>query len=399
MLLGAINKRFQIELSLFDSFLVSEVEWADGLFREVLIQFSELCHFPAFTHKIARKGVAKGIMSAFTEDADHKRAGDFSRRAKWLLRRLDAIRLSCEDSVDGEFSADDYMAIYYDLIRYIKESELRSATPEIVQGPKGDRGEVGEIGPQGESGKEGPTGPKGEQGMQGLQGPQGEAGPQGPQGVQGPQGPQGAQGAQGPVGPQGPPGPPGPPGPSSISGQPVIGAALTPRALPEQIVPQVVAAVPPPQPVVIQRPQVVVEGIENFIFLSHIGEQRVNPGKTVVFNQEPIINAFLSGISFVTPGSVRLTDSGVYEVAFFAQPRIANVTLALFIGDQEIAGTRHTAISSTSTLHAQTLFRVEAFQLPATLTLRNVNTQNDAVIDDGSLIDTVTISLLIKKIA
>ncbi|MDF2556317.1 MAG: BclA C-terminal domain [Bacillales bacterium] len=166
------------------------------------------------------------------------------------------------------------------------------------------------------------------------------------QGPPGPPGPQGPQGPQGPEGPQGP------------------------------------------------------AGVTTAAYFYNIGEQTVaRNGGTVQFNQTPIPSPLPSGITFTSPDTIVLAESGLYEVTYYLLPQTANTTFALFLGTNELPGTRYTSTSGSGTVYGQALIEIPELTTPASITLRNVDTQQDAQIDDGSLANTVSASLLIKRLS
>jgi len=260
------------------------------------------------------------------------------------------------------------------------------------QGQRGPQGPPGEQGPQGATGPQGPTGETGATGATGPAGIAGPIGPVGPAGIAGPTGPAGPAGIAGPTGPAGPAGiagPTGPAGPAGIAGPTGPTGPTGPQG-----------AVGPQGAQGIQGPVGPAgAGLSTFAYIYFIGEQTIEPGASVVFNQPTIPNPLPTGITFSSPSSIVLSTAGVYEVTYYAQPQVANITLALFSGNTELPGTRYTSTNSASILSGQALFVISAMNVPVTLTLRNVDTQQDAVIDAGSLEGTVSASILVKKLS
>lgn len=230
------------------------------------------------------------------------------------------------------------------------------------RGPMGPQGFVGKPGPPGPQGPQGATGPAGPPGPVGARGPQGFTGPQGPQGLQGAiglTGPQGATGLQGPQGLQGPPGPVGPVGPQGIQG--------------------------PPGPVGPQGPSG-TSAVIAYGYLYSTSPEPAIPGLAVLFsNTGPNTGMSLS------PYSITITQSGVYELSFSADIISSNPSLGITINNVAANG----CIFATSNSGATPVDVSGTCLVTATSgnTIRLVSESNGLIVPPSLPVSPVSVSL------
>ncbi len=120
------------------------------------------------------------------------------------------------------------------------------------------------------------------------------------------------------------------------------------------------------------------------------------PGNPAQFNQTPLPAALPVDIGFNAPSQLIINAPGVYEITYYALSQIANTSLAVFIDGIEAPLTRYTSTDSAGHVYGQTLINVVL--VPAVVTLVNVDPMQNAAIENGSLPNTVSLSLLISKL-
>ena len=103
-------------------------------------------------------------------------------------------------------------------------------------------------------------------------------------------------------------------------------------------------------------------------------------------------------MTFIAPDSIQLTLPGTYRVDYLLIPTQVYTTLALFLNGTEIPGSRYTTNVPPSPVDGTVIFTLEAGDVPAVLTLRNVDPMNSATLVVGQLPNTVNASLLITAI-
>ncbi len=139
--------------------------------------------------------------------------------------------------------------------------------------------------------------------------------------------------------------------------------------------------------------------INLFAYIYNLGEQSIKPGESVVFDQKPILSSLKKSISF-SDSSIILSESGIYDVIYYAQAEgDKNIKLALFINDLELPGTSSYTTHYNNTLCSQHLIVVSPECLPVTITLRNCDTENDAIFNESLSKGQVNLSLSIRKIS
>lgn len=189
-------------------------------------------------------------------------------------------------------------------------------------------------------------------GPRGFRGPAGPPGPPGPPGKPGERGPMGYPGMPGAPGEPGPPGTPGEPGPPGAPG-----------------------------------------GIAEYAYIYKTGEQRVEQGDSIIFNNNGPMTA---GITH-TNNSAQITviTAGVYEIIYTVT---GNQTkqFALFAGSNPIASSRYGIQSGNSQLVGLLMLEIPANTI---LTLRNniSTTMVDLDPDAGGSLQVVDASITLKR--
>lgn len=135
----------------------------------------------------------------------------------------------------------------------------------------------------------------------------------------------------------------------------------------------------------------------SFAYFSSVGAQTIAPGEAVEFNQIPLPAILPVDIGFISPSEIIINSAGVYEITYYALPENSNITFAIYIDGIEAPLSRYTTITSAGHISAQTLINIIA--TPAVITLVNVNPQQDAHLNVGSLPNTISASLLIAKLS
>lgn len=69
------------------------------------------------------------------------------------------------------------------------------------------------------------------------------------------------------------------------------------------------------------------------------------------FNRTPIPELLPEGIFFISPDTIVLSESGIYEITYYLLPCSEDSTFALFLGNNELPGARYTSTDSSSTLY------------------------------------------------
>ena len=212
-------------------------------------------------------------------------------------------------------------------------------------GPVGPAGPQGAVGPQGEQGERGATGPAGPTGATGPVGPIGPVGPAGPRGERGETGATGATGATGPQGPQGPAGPAG--------------------------------------------------GLESFVYRFN-----TNPSLSIVGGGNfPFgsgsVPANPNGIILTSATQTTLTETGFYEVTFFASIIGVLSSVSINVNGVPVPGGTIGSLLDTNLIYISAIVNVTT--VPATITVSNNSllTIQFLTLPSGS----VTNGLIIKKLS
>ncbi len=156
-------------------------------------------------------------------------------------------------------------------------------------------------------------------------------------------------GVEGPMGPEGPVGPVGPQGPAGSDGR--------------------------------------NEALYAFSF----AVQEIPSGGKVSFDQGAILSRNATALNFSAMDTIQLLEPGNYFVTTYLMPHSAGSTFALFVDEEEVYGSRYTAINSTN-IPAQHLIVLE--DVPKDLSLRNVGSRSELT-QAGLLENTVTASILV----
>lgn len=135
-----------------------------------------------------------------------------------------------------------------------------------------------------------------------------------------------------------------------------------------------------------------------FAYIYNLGEQNIKPGESVSFDQKPILSTS-NDISFQEPSSIVINESGLYNLIYYAQTDEKNIALALYINEKEIEKTCSNTTSYSDTFCSQGLIWVPANELPVTITLRNVNIEKEAIFNESVKTGEVNLSILIRKIS
>ena len=194
-----------------------------------------------------------------------------------------------------------------------------------------------------------------------CRGPTGAQGPAGSDGLNGRMGPTGPTGARGVTGATGAKGATGPKGTTGATG--ATGASCS-------------------------------EIKSSYAYVYNMGVQTVEQHSAVSFNQPPVLSR---DIYFTPTSELTVTEAGVYSITIYALNNTANTTLALFMNNVEIDGSRFTAVNENAGLNGKFLLVINSRDLPAVLTVKNVDDE-PAVIESGKLNSVVNASLLITKI-
>lgn len=137
-------------------------------------------------------------------------------------------------------------------------------------------------------------------------------------------------------------------------------------------------------------------GASSFAYFSAMGEQTVEPGDPVAFNQPPMPAELPSDFSFIAPSQIIVNTAGLYGIKYYLMPQKANTTLAVFNDGVEAPISRYTSRSSAG--HVRGEFPVNVTLTPAVITLVNVDPRQSAVTANGQLDGTVSASLIISKV-
>ncbi len=96
------------------------------------------------------------------------------------------------------------------------------------------------------------------------------------------------------------------------------------------------------------------------------------PDEAITFNQDPIPAFPVLGMSFSAPDTMNLTLPGLYRVDYTFTPKCVGTTLAVFLDDEELPGSRFCATIAPSELVGHVFFLLGTTDVPVSLTLRNV---------------------------
>ena len=204
-------------------------------------------------------------------------------------------------------------------IKYISMCCYGPTGPTGPTGLTGATGATGPTGPTGPTGLTGNTGDIGPTGPTGLTGATGVTGPTGATGVTGPTGPTGLTGATGDIGPTGPTGLTGatgdigPTGPTGLTG---ATGATGPTGLTGNT-----GDIGPTGPT---GPTLSIDSI----LVDNDGTQSVTASSLVDLGT--VINSTGSSITFTSPNTINLTESGTYLIQYDAL--IANTSTAGNVG-------------------------------------------------------------------
>ena len=133
------------------------------------------------------------------------------------------------------------------------------------------------------------------------------------------------------------------------------------------------------------------------LYLSNCGMNSFAPHEPICFDKPPVPGHAVIGMEYIAPHTICLNLPGMYEVKYSFIPSFINTTLALFLDDEEIPGTRYTAADAPVAIEGFALFCLPPSHCPHFLTLRNVNSTHSAILAEGMLLDTINTSLLITR--
>ncbi len=108
--------------------------------------------------------------------------------------------------------------------------------------------------------------------------------------------------------------------------------------------------------------------------------------------------ALPSWATFVSPNTLQISKAGTFVVTYTFLAGVNDVTLALFLNNNEVSNSRFSSNGGNEPVIGQTVLVVVPADLPAALTLRNVDPLIPAITAAGALPNTITASLNVVKL-
>jgi len=124
----------------------------------------------------------------------------------------------------------------------------------------------------------------------------------------------------------------------------------------------------------------------------NFGGGTYSPGNAVTFDQACVPNGTVNGMTFLAPSSVQLTLPGHYIIHYIFNTTAVNMTLALFLDNVEIPGSRYSSSNTSLAINGQVSFVITS-GLPALLTLQNVDPAQDITLFSSGLSNCVNTSM------
>ncbi len=131
------------------------------------------------------------------------------------------------------------------------------------------------------------------------------------------------------------------------------------------------------------------------IFLTSFEEQTIESYLPISFENTPIQNDNLETFELINPSTIVLKKEGFYSFEYFAMPKTANKTLALYLNDVELTLTRYTNRAASEKIVGRGIF----YNNTPNTELKIVNIDNnDFKLEKGIMENTILAYLYITRL-